>query len=160
MTVSPRLFVLPFALAPLAACSESMLPSGTETPVDREIAKVEMTPAAAPSEVVEQTEPKPQSERVGQRDPHATLDPERLIQVALQHDDEGRSELVLKALADRMAKFPDAAQLYAVRASLRLQMQQVSAALQDLEKAVTLAPQDTGIRVNRAQAYRSFVRYD
>lgn len=140
-----------------------MPPSGTETPVDREIAKIEMTPPAAPAEVVEHTEPKPQPKPVGphgQHDPHATLDPERLIKVALQHESEGRLELALKTLADGIGRFPDAAQLYAVRASLRLQMQQVSAALQDLEKAMTLAPQNPGIRVNRAQAYRSFGRFD
>ena len=163
MTVSSRLFALPFLLALIAACTESVPPSGTETPVETEIAKVEMTPPAAPTEVVGQTEPNPPPKPDGphgQHDPHATLDPERLVKVALQHDSEGRRELALKTLADGIAKFPDAAQLYAVRASLRLQMQQVSAALRDLEKAVTLAPQDAGIRVNRAQAYRSFGRFD
>lgn len=96
----------------------------------------------------------------GRHDPHATLDPDRLIKVALQHEREGRLELALKTLADGIEKFPTAAQLYAVRASLRLQMRQVSAALRDLERAAELDPADAGIRVNRAQAYRSFGRFD
>ena len=96
----------------------------------------------------------------GQHDPHATLDPDRLIKVALQHYREGRVELTFKTLAEAIEKFPEAVQLYAVRASLRLESQQVSGALSDLEHAVKLAPDDAEIRVNRAQAYRAFGRFE
>ncbi|MGB5450884.1 MAG: tetratricopeptide repeat protein [Sedimenticolaceae bacterium] len=122
-----------------------------------------MTPPPFPTSAVADTEaaaaPKPVGPH-GQHDPHSTLDPERLIRVALQHESEGRLELALKTLAEGIDKFPNSAELYAVRGSLRLQMQQVSAALSDLEKAAQLDPQDAMIRVNRAQAYRSFGRYD
>ncbi len=51
-------------------------------------------------------------------------------------------------------------QLYSVRASLSPQSQQYSEALRDLEQALRLAPDDARIRVNRAQAYRAFGRFE
>ena len=164
MTLDFRLFSLSLALVSIIGCSESTPPPVAEAPAQEPIPKVEMARPAvpavaqtAPAEAL--TAPKPVGPH-GQHDPHSTLDPERLIKVALQHESEGRLELALKTLAEGIEKFPNSAELYAVRASLRLQMQQISAALSDLEKAVTLAPDDAMIRVNRAQAYRSFGRFD
>ena len=136
------------------ACSESTAPPIVDSAA--------MASSPGPATAAPQTDtatPKPVGPH-GQRDPHATLDPDRLIKVALQHDSEGRLELALKTLAEGIDKFPQSAQLYAVRASMRLQLKQVSLALADLEKAVRLAPDDASIRVNRAQAYRSFGRYE
>ena len=165
MTRNLRHFCYVLAAVFMVGCSESKPPSLAEVPAkDASTTKVEMAAPAVPSAAVtEADEPAKPAKPVGphgQHDPHATLDPERLIKVALQHESEGRLELALKTLADGIEKFPNSAELYAVRASLRLQMQQVSAALSDLEKAVVLAPDDAMIRVNRAQAYRSFGRFE
>ena len=162
MTRSIRLSVVPFAIALVAGCSEPTPPTQTAAPTQEPLPRVAMQPPLAPAAVVERIVPPPAQPAGphGQHDPHAELGPERLIKVALQHDREGRLELALKTLADGIAKYPASAELYAVRASLRLQMQQVSVALRDLEKAAQLAPEDAQIRVNRAQAYRSFGRYD
>ena len=144
------------AMGLVVACSESQPPQVEQT----EIA-VPPVPTEVSRTVAARTAMKPESPGPhDQRDPHAALDPERLIKVALQHDSEGRLELALETLAEGIAKYPEAARLYAVRGSMRLQMRQVSLALADLEKAAQLAPEDAGIRVNRAQAYRSFGRYD
>lgn len=94
----------------------------------------------------------------GSYDPHSTLSVESLIKVALQHHQEGRPELALQTLAEAIQKFPQSAEPLAVRASMKLQSNQVTEALKDLEKAVTLAPDDAQVRVNRAQAYRAFGR--
>ena len=157
-----RLTVLTSLFA-LVACSENNAPATLEQAAGQALGKAEITAPKAPAAVIAEVEPPPASTKPvgphGQHDPHASLDPDRLVKVALQHDSEGRRELALKTLAEGIDRFPDASQLYAVRASMRLQMQQVSAALSDLEQAVVLAPSDPGIRVNRAQAYRSFGRY-
>ena len=163
MTATTPLFSLLLVLALFTGCSDATPPMVTASPPQQPIPEVEMTPPPVPASVsaARQTPPAPKPVGPhGEHDPHSTLDPERLIKVALQHESEGRLELALKTLAEGIAKFPDSAELYAVRASLRLQMQQVSAALSDLEKAVELAPDDSRIRVNRAQAYRAFGRYD
>ena len=172
MNVMSRLPVFLLAVALLPACSDSTDPTASQakaqpptTPPAAEpqatdgdsLPSIVMTPPPAPSSVT--NKPKPSGPH-GQQDPHGGLDPERLIKVALQHDQEGRYELALKTLAEGIARFPDAASLYGVRASLRLQNQQTSLALSDLEKAVELAPDDAAIRVNRAQAYRAFGRLD
>lgn len=94
----------------------------------------------------------------GSYDPHASLGDASMIKVALQHYQEGRSELAMQTLAEALDRYPGSAQVYAVRASLLLQSNDITAALQDLEKAATLAPNDASIRVNRAQAYRAFGR--
>lgn len=176
MTPKFRLISLLLGALFVGACSESTPPpaaeaqgSGAETRLaapraETPLPKVEMSapevPAVAVADVAEAARPSKPVGPHGQHDPHATLDPKRLIKVALQHESEGRLELALKTLAEGIDKFPDSAELYAVRASLRLQMQQVSAALSDLEKAAALAPDDAMIRVNRAQAYRSFGRFE
>lgn len=146
----------------VAACSESGAPSKVNQAADKALAEATIAQPVAPAAVegrIDKTVSARPAGPHGQHDPHGTLDPDRLIKVALQHDSEGRRELALKTLADAIERFPGAAELYAVRASLRLQMQQVSMALADLEKAVALNPDDAGVRVNRAQAYRSFGRY-
>ena len=158
MTVSFRLPLICFVMGFTAACSEPNPPpieqaEITAPPIPTEVSQTVAVQTAATSTT---TPAGPH----GQQDPHAALDPERLIKVALQHDSEGRLELALKTLAEGIDKFPEAAQLYAVRASMRLQLQQVSAALADLEKAVQLAPDDAKTLVNRAQAYRAFGRFD
>jgi tetratricopeptide (TPR) repeat protein len=163
MTAISSRFSFLLALVSIAACTDTTPPSVAEPSAPGPVPKVAMTPPPLPASVAVGGQAPPASRPVGphgEHDPHATLDPERLIKVALQHETEGRLELALKTLAEGIAKFPDSAQLYAVRASLRLQMQQVSAALSDLEKAVERAPDDARIRVNRAQAYRAFGRHD
>lgn len=179
MHISTRLFVATLALAVAYACSESAAPpaataqgAGPTPGSAADLATLQaaadsgaalpgiaMTPTQAPSSVAPQHTPKASGPHGGQ-DPHGQLDPERLIKVALQHDREGRYELALKTLADGIARYPEVARLYGVRASLRLQNQQASLALRDLEQAVRLAPDDAAIRVNRAQAYRAFGRFD
>ncbi len=164
MTPEIRLISVALAVFLFAACSESTPPPVAQAPAKEAIGKVEMAPPSVPAmaesaPAAESRARKPVGPH-GQHDPHVTLDAERLIKVALQHESEGRLELALKTLAEGIEKFPDSAELYAVRASLRLQMQQVSAALSDLEKAVKLSPDDAMIRVNRAQAYRAFGRFD
>jgi tetratricopeptide (TPR) repeat protein len=159
-------------VAALGGCGGSPHPGAAEQQaqppdaVQVALAEVAMRPPAVPSSVAAPAPASPPAHRPktsgphGQQDPHAALGPERLLKVALQHDAEGRLELALKTLAEGIARYPDAAPLYAVRASLRLARQQTSLALQDLEKAVALAPDDARIRVNRAQAYRAFGRFD
>lgn len=161
MTASLRLFALLPVLAVACACSDTNPPAVTEGSAADPL-PIEMTPPAVPTAVTgeetRQVDAQPAGPH-GQHDPHGALSPDRLVKVALQHESEGRLELALKTLAEGIDKFPDAAELYAVRASLRLQMQQVSAALADLEKAAALDPDDPQVRVNRAQAYRAFGRY-
>lgn len=160
MPAAHRSLILVFLL--IGGCSEPDVPSAervaNQGSADGEIA-VSRAPMGVANDGASASATRPVGPH-GQHDPHGALDPERLVKVALQHDREGRREQALKTLAEGIAKYPQAARLYAVRASLRLQMQQVSAALQDLERAVTLAPDDASIRVNRAQAYRAFGRHD
>ena len=42
-------------------------------------------------------------------DPHATLGPEGLIRVALQHERESRRELAIETLTEAIGRYPDAA---------------------------------------------------
>lgn len=95
----------------------------------------------------------------GRKDPHAKLSAEKLIQVALQHHEEGRSAEAINTLNQAIAKFNDA-KLYAVRGSLLLEQGQVSDALPDLEKSLELKPDDPLTLTNRAQAYRQFGRIE
>lgn len=154
-----HLFVVPLALTLVAGCSESQPPAMAESPAQAQDPPAAMGPNPVPAPGLSQPGPEPGGPH-GQHDPHALLDPSRLIKVALQHEREGRHELALETLAEAIDKFPDTAQLYSVRASLFLQNQQFSNALRDLEQAVKLAPDDARIRVNRAQAYRAFGRFE
>jgi len=90
------------------------------------------------------------------QDPHAALDPERLIQVALQHLDEGRPQHAIDTLTDGLVRFPNHPDLLTVRGSLLLQQGRSADALSDLEAAAKAAPDDPSIYINRAQAYRRF----
>lgn len=95
-----------------------------------------------------------------QADPHASLSAEKLLQVALQHLDEGRTELALETLNQAIGKYPGDGMLLSVRASIFLQQQQASLALADLNRAIELNPHDAILLTNRAQAYRQFGRGD
>jgi tetratricopeptide (TPR) repeat protein len=94
----------------------------------------------------------------GQHDPHSKLSAEQQINVALQHQAEGRPELALATLDQAIGRYPQNARLLAVRGSLYLQQGRVTEALKDLEVAVSLDPDDASALVNRAQAYRQFGR--
>ena len=91
-------------------------------------------------------------------DPHQQLPPEKLLQVALQHKQEGRPHEALSTLSMAIARYPDNAQLYSVRGSLYLEQHRFSLALQDLERSLALEPDDPAALTNRAQAYRQFGR--
>ncbi len=168
-TGKPNMSVIPLSAASLCValalspCSHSaQRQSNVTPPAAAEQGASGMIAPAVPTLVTAKPQPAPKKPvgPHGRHDPHGSLGPEKLVKVALQHESEGRLELALKTLAEGIERYPDAAELYAVRASLRLQLQQVATALRDLEKAVELAPGDARIRVNRAQAYRSFGRYD
>ena len=94
----------------------------------------------------------------GQHDPHSKLSAEQQINVALQHQAEGRPELALGTLDQAIGRYPQNARLLAVRGSLYLEQGRVAEALKDLELAVSLDPDDASTLVNRAQAYRQFGR--
>lgn len=94
----------------------------------------------------------------GSQNPHATLGPEKLITVALQHRAEGRYPEALEVLDQAISKYPDNADLFLVRGSLRLEQNQVSVALHDLNVAQKLEPDNPAILVNRAQALKTFGR--
>ncbi len=95
-----------------------------------------------------------------QSDPHASLGPQKMVQVALQHLDESRTQLALDTLNAAIAKYPDNAMLLSVRASVFLQDGRTSFALADLNRAVAIEPHDPVLLTNRAQALRQFGRKD
>lgn len=103
------------------------------------------------------TAPAP-SQQPGGRDSYAALAPEQLIAIALQRRAEGRFPEALEVLDQAILKYSDHADLYSVRGRIRLELNRVSEALQDLEAAAEKAPQDLVILVNRALAYRQFGR--
>ncbi len=94
----------------------------------------------------------------GAYDPHAALTPEKHIQVALQHKQEGRLSEAMRTLTMAILQHGDHKDLYAVRGSIFLEQDQPTEALGDLEKALKLAPDDSALLVNRAQVYRQFGR--
>ena len=96
----------------------------------------------------------------GAYDPHARLDPETQIRIALRHKAKGRPREALGVLSKAIAGHRDDARLYAVRGSLLLEAGHVAPALADLEQAVRLDPDDVETLTNRAQAYRRFGRID
>jgi len=114
-------------------------------------------PSAAPEPSVPVTSGRPHG---GTYDPHARLDPETQIRIALQHKAEGRLREALNVLSMAIDGHPDQARLYAVRGSLLLEAGRVAPALADLERAVRLDPDDAEALTNRAQAYRRFGRID
>ncbi len=92
--------------------------------------------------------------------PHAKLTPEQQITVALQHFRDGRLPQAMAVLDQALAKNPQAAQLYNVRASLYLANDQTAQALADIEQAIKLMPEEPLYRVTRAQIYLKFERLD
>ena len=94
----------------------------------------------------------------GKHDPHSRLGPEKLIAVALQHHAEGRYPEALDVMDQAISKYPDNAELFTIRGSLRLEQNRLTEALQDLETAARLDPKNPAILVNRAQVYKGFGR--
>ena len=92
----------------------------------------------------------------GVYDPHAALTPEKHIQVALQHKQEGRLSEAMSTLTRAILQYGDNKDLYAVRGSIFLEQGQPTEALSDLEKALKLDPDDSELLTNRAQVYRQF----
>ena len=109
-------------------------------------------PAAAESSIMKPGRPH------GQHDPHSRLGPEKLIAVALQHHAEGRYPEALDVLDQAIIKYPENAELFTIRGSLRLEQNRLAEALQDLETAARLDPTNPAILVNRAQVYKGFGR--
>lgn len=93
-------------------------------------------------------------------DPHKHLSPDKVLQVALRHRQEGRPHEALNTLSMAIGRYPENAQLYAVRGSIYLEQRNFSAALQDLERSLALKPDDAAALTNRAQAYRQFGRVE
>lgn len=92
----------------------------------------------------------------GAYDPHAALTPEKHIQVALQHQQEGRTSEAIRTLTMAILQYANNKDLYAVRGSIFLEQEQHTEALSDLEKALKIAPDDSALLTNRAQVYRQF----
>ena len=112
-----------------------------------------------PTSTTAQTPSIPPSKKAsahGLYDPHATLKPEQHIQVALQHEAEGRLHEAMKTLMSAIAQYPDEQELYGNRASFYMEQGQFSEALQDLEQGLKIAPEDARLLTNRAQVYRQF----
>lgn len=115
-------------------------------------AKAEDAAAFTPNPV------KPGRPHASSFDPHGQLAPERLMAVAHQHMIEGRPQEALHTLTDAIGRYPDDAQLHAMRGSILLQQGRITPALQDLERALALNPDNAEVLTNRAQAYRRFER--
>ena len=94
----------------------------------------------------------------GGYNPHGKLAPEQLIHVALRHMQEGRPKDALNELDRGVVRYPDNAELLAVRGSLLLQLGRISDALRDFEAALAIDPDDAKTLINRSQAYRQFGR--
>lgn len=92
----------------------------------------------------------------GAYDPHASLTPEKHIQVALQHKQEGRLSEAMRTLTMAILQHGNNKDLYAVRGSIYLEQGQPTEALGDIEKALKIAPDDSALLTNRAQVYRQF----
>jgi len=125
------------------------------------LAEESVDPAPSPPAALEPLIPvTPGRPHGGAYDPHARLDPETQIRIALRHQAEGRSQEALTLLSRAIAGHGDDARLYAVRGSLLLEAGRVAPALADLEQAARLDPEDAEVLTNRAQAYRQFGRTD
>ena len=90
--------------------------------------------------------------------PHVGLPADKLAKVALQHFDEGRYSLAMQTMDDAIARFPNDDQLRSVRASFLLQEQKISAALTDIEKAISINPDKAEYYLNRFIMYHHFKR--
>lgn len=136
-------------LAVLTACQ----PASNEQQAKPELSQTDASPT-----IQALSQPPKRSGAHGKGNPHAALSPEKLAQVALQHLAEGRRELALETLDQAILRYSDVAQLYGIRGSLQLEQREFAAALADLDRAVTLAPENPQYRVNRSQSYRQFGR--
>ncbi len=94
----------------------------------------------------------------GKQDPHAKLSAEKHIQVALQHQLEGRPHEALNTLQQALGYYPNEAKIYGIRGSIYLAQQQPTKALQDFIIGLKIKPDDANMLTNRAQAYRAFGR--
>ena len=90
--------------------------------------------------------------------PHAKLSAEQHLEVAAQHMAHGRYPQAMAVLTQALAKYPDHAELYNLRAALELEQNDIQGALTDMEQAVRLAPENPLYRVTRAQLYLRFER--
>jgi tetratricopeptide (TPR) repeat protein len=90
--------------------------------------------------------------------PHVGLSADKLAKVALQHYDEGRYSLAMQTMDDAIKRFPDDDQLRSVRASFLLQEKKISAALTDIEKAISINPNKAEYYLNRYVMYHHFKR--
>ncbi len=92
----------------------------------------------------------------GAYDPHSSLTPEKHIQVALQHKQEGRMPEAMRTLSMAIMQHSGYKDLYAIRGSLYLEQGKPTEALIDFEKGLKIAPKDSALLTNRAQVYRQF----
>lgn len=152
--------LFPLALLLLSGCSEPP-PQATAaaTVADKVETAATDTPvtASAPQDVA--SLPAIRGPHAG-KDPHGALGPDKLLAVALQHQQEGRPFEAMRTLDDAIRRYPADARLHAVRGGLLLAEGKAAAALESLEMAHRLAPDDAEILVNRSQAYRAFSRLD
>lgn len=115
---------------------------------------------AAPATITPAVPTTPGRPHASSYNPHAKLDPETQIEIALQHKVEGRPQEAMSTLGLAIMSNPTNARLYAVRGSMLLEQGRIAPALADLEKSIKLAPDDAEALTNRGQAYRQFGRAD
>ncbi len=144
--------IQPLLLAGTLAMAGRVAATPAEEPVNSE-----PSPPAALQPAVPVTPGRPHGSAY---DPHARLDPETQIRIALRHKAEGRPREALNVLSMAIDGHADQARLYAVRGSLLLEAGRITPALADLERAVKLDPDDAEALTNRSQAYRRFGRID
>lgn len=144
-----------------AVVSKPVTPGGwlTLLCVIMSLAACERDPVA-PSET-EQDAPHPVTvqdtigtDPVDSRESRAAPPLDGLVDVVLQQVAENRIMEAMETLEWAIASYPEADVLYGIRGRLLLERDDVNAALQDLEAAVRLAPDNPQHLNNRAQAYR------
>jgi tetratricopeptide (TPR) repeat protein len=96
----------------------------------------------------------------GGYNPHGKLPPDQLINVPLQHLQEGRPNDALHELDRGIVQYGTHAELFSVRGSLLLQMGRISEALRDFESALAINPDDPTTLTNRAETYRQLCRIE
>ncbi len=155
--------LLPFFLFGLSACSDqNSSPASQEpTPIQADTADTTVSVEPQATAAAAESDPLPpiRGPHAG-KDPHSALGPDKLLTVALQHQQEGRPFEAMQTLDDAIRRYPADARLHAVRGGLLLADGKTAAALESLEMAHKLDPDDAEILTNRAQAYRAFDRMD
>jgi tetratricopeptide (TPR) repeat protein len=100
----------------------------------------------------------------GSADPHESLTPELQYDIALRHANEGKHDAAINHLNQAIAQDSSNAIFFATRSQSYAAMEDLSAALRDIETAAQLAAEqpDTlkGVLTNRSQLYRQFNRDD